>query len=662
MNFRFKVEEDKEEEFYLNGLSSYKYLRKISFAAQTFVLSCFLISCVGTIEDKNPEITKGASTDTLPITFEGVFEAVAIADTKIDVYFYPSNIEPKNVTYLISYDGLQNPISVPGTTLKTNHKGLLKYTVTGLNINTNYTFSVQAKDISGSISTSAAVYTEKTFENITGDFAGISNVRNLAGEDGRTSLRVEWPAARIEGNTFYPNEIDPNQYEIILLDAENLTPNAFDDDFFGEPNRKKYYVAGSKVSHQINGLSPGTKYYVRVRTIHQGFVDYGADVDYKKEENSNYILAQTLSDDASNVEVDLTTFNVDILSLNSATLAWEGAEGPLVEYRVYYRNMDDGGLPWSSFRTSRNTVCDGEDGTYPEWRCKKLDFTETSTKLADLEPLADYEMIAVICMTTGCEYSNSIEYENQSPYTIFPGIANFSGINEIEQPKYYWSVDEVYLKIASPDFSSGAIDGLLVEAKARTADDGPVNNTILNHPTAGNPSNLNVDNFDYTSDDTITVTGVQTDSDEQYCFSVLPFIYNEGVVQISRDGEVTRCVTPTVALPDEEQFEGLNFSTTIPDTSTNTISLNWSAPEGGIYDKFRIFIRDSSGGETFEFSDAVNPLNTDYVMVEVPYGTTSYTFSFLPDGVYTIGVLPYYSNNMEYAPYNSNIYTFDTDD
>ncbi len=635
---------------------------KILASAQVLVLMLGLFSCVGTIEDKNPEITKGASTETVPISFEGVLEAVAIADTKIDVYFYPATLEPKNVTYLISYDGLENPIAVPGTTLTTNHKGLLKYTVTGLNINTKYTFSVQAKNETGSVSTSATVFTEKTFSNITGDFAGISNVRNLAGEDGRTSLRVEWPAARIEGNTFYPKEVDPNQYEIILLNAENLTPNAFDDDFFGEPNRKVFYVAGSKVSHQINGLSSATKYFVRVRTIHQGYVDYGANIDYKKEQNSNYILAQTLSDDTSSVDVDLTTFEVDILSLNSAALSWEGAEGPLIEYRVYYRNLDDGGLSWSAFRTSRSDICDGEDITYPEWGCKKIEFSETSTKLADLDPLADYEIIPVICMTSTCEYANSIEYEHNSPYTIFPGIASFSGISDIEQARYYWAVDEIYLNISSPDMSKGALDGLLVEVKARTADDGPVYDTILNHPTASNTSNLTVDSFDYESDETIVISGVSTESSEQYCFSVLPFIYNEGVVQLSRDGEVTKCITPSVSLPSEEEFEGLNFSITIPDTSTNTVSLGWGAPEGGVYDKMRIFIREASGGESFEFSDATLLSNTDYVMVEVPYGTTSYTFSFLPDGIYKIGILPYYSNNGEYAPYNSNIYVFDTDD
>ena len=587
---------------------------------------------------------------------------MSIADTKIEVFFYPATIEPKNVTYLISYDGLSEPIAIPGTTLTTNYKGLLKYTVTGLNINSNYTFNVQAKDIDGNISTSTAVFTASTFDNITADFSGIGSIRNLSGEDGRTSLRVEWPSAKILGNTFYPNEIDPNQYEITVLNAENLTPNAFDDDFFGEPNRKIFYVAGSKVSHQINGLAQGTKYFIRVRAIHEGFLDYGADIDYLREENSNYLLGQTLSDDASNIEVDLSSFSLDILSLNSAALSWAGAEGPVVEYRIYYRNVDDGGLPWSSFRTSRSEVCDGPDSNYPEWSCKRLEYTETDTKLADMESLADYDVYPVICLTSSCAYADSLEYENQSPYTMYPGIASFSGVTSIDQPKYYFAVNEVYLNYSAPEFSTGALDGLLVEAKARTEEDGPVYDTILNHPTATNTSNLSVDNFDYQTDTVIAVSGVSTSASEQYCFSIIPYIFNEGVVQLSRDGEVTQCITPSISLPSELEFEGINFSTTIPDQATNKVDLNWTAPEGGVYDKFRIFIRDATGGEAFNFEDAVLPGNTDYVMVEVPYGTTSYSFPFLPDGIYKIGILPYYSNTGEYSPYNTSIYTFDTGD
>ncbi len=621
-----------------------------------------LPSCVGTIEDKNPEITKGASADATPIKFEGVYEAVGIADTKIEVFFYPATLEPKNVTYLISYDGLSEPIAVPGTTLTTNYRGLLKYTVTGLSINSKYTFNVQAKDNDENISTSTAVFSASTFENSTADFSGIGSIRNIAGEDGRTALRVEWPAAKILGTTFYPNEIDPYQYQIVVLNAENLTPNAFDDEFFGEPNRKVFYVAGNKVSHQINGLVAGTKYYIRVRAEHEGYLEFGADVDYLKEMNSNYLLGQTLSDDASNVEVDLSSLAVEVLSLNSVSLEWAGAEGPVVEYRIYYRNVEDGGLPWSSFKTSRSEVCDGPDATYPEWSCKRLDYTVNKTKIADLESLGDYDIYPVICLTSSCAFSDSIEYENSSPYTMFPGIANFSGITSIDQPKYYFAVNEVYLNFSAPEFSTGAIDGILVEVKARTEEDGPVYDTILNHPSISNSSNLSVDNFDYQTDTVVSISGVSIGASEQYCFSLIPYIFNEGVVQFSRDGEVTECISPTISLPSELEFEGINFSTTIPVPLTNTITLNWTAPEGGVYDKFRIFIRDSSGGEAFNFEDAVDSASSDYVMVEVPYGTTSYTFSFLPNGIYKIGILPYYSNNDDYSPYNTSIYTFDTGD
>lgn len=641
-------------------VSSHQFIQKALKMLQIIFVGISMFSCVGTIQDKNPKVTKGATADTSPIKFDGIFEAKAIADSKIDVFFFPSSMEPKEVTYLISYDGISNPISVPGTTLTTNYRGLLKYTVTGLNINTTYSFSVQAKNVKGEVSTSSAIYSEKTFSNITADFAGIGNVRNLAGEDGRTALRIEWPAARSEGGTFTPAELDPKDYEIVLLNADHLTPSSFDDDFFGEPYRKVSTVDGKKISHQVNGLTAGTKYFIRVRAIHYG---PGGDdsIEDRKEENSNYVLAQTLSDDSSDVDVNLSRFEVDILSLNSVGLEWEAASGPLVEYRVYYRNVDTAGLAWSSYRTSRSDSCDGEDPVYPEWGCKKLNFDETSTKLADLEPLANYEIIPVICMTSVCSYPDSIEYEHNSPYTIFPGIAEFAGINEIEHAKYYWATDEVYIKLNSIDNSSGAIDGLLVEAKARSSDEGPSFNTILNHPSVANNSNLSIDSFDFESDDTIVVSGLSLTSAEQYCFSVLPFIYNKDVVQISREGEVVKCIALSVTLPDTEEFSGLNLSITSPGNTENSVSLFWEEPSAGVYDRFRIFIKNTES-EDFSFAEAMNYESNDYTMIEVPYGTTRYTFSSLPDGEYGIGILPYYSNNDEYSPFNLNIYTFDTDD
>ena len=48
----------------------YSLINTVMTAALTLVL---LSSCVGTIEDKNPEITKGASADSVPIKFVGVY-------------------------------------------------------------------------------------------------------------------------------------------------------------------------------------------------------------------------------------------------------------------------------------------------------------------------------------------------------------------------------------------------------------------------------------------------------------------------------------------------------------------------------------------------------------------------------------------------------------
>jgi len=644
--------------------------RFIFLRASTIVgiLLSIFTSCIGTIEDKNPRITKGASTDVRPISFEGIHSAVAIADTKIDVFFMPSTLDKKDATYLISYDGLINPISIPGTTLVADYRGLLKYTVRGLEINTNYTFSVQVRNSKGNVSTSNAVYTEQTFSNVTADFNGISNVRNLSGDDGRTSLRIEWPSARTEGNTFYPKELDPNQYEIILLNADKLQPNSFDDNSFGEPNRKVFYVASNKVSHQVNGLAKDTKYYVRVRAIHQGYIDYGADVDYKKEQNSNYILAATLSDDAADIDYDPESFNLEILSQNSVEITWNAASGPFSHYRVYYRNRSDDGLNWDNFKTSSGGLkCDGPVTGYTEWFCKKLDFSKTSAKIADLIPRANYDFVLVICITNECTFPKFLEFKSDNPYTINPGLASFDGIIEIEQPKYYWAVDEVYIKVTPPDLSSGSIDGLIVELLGRSIGS-PSTDTYLNHPTVASTfTDITVDSFDYTVDETITINGLDPNSSEQYCFIVLPYVYTDGEIVVNRTGQVRKCINPTIALPTEAQFDGVDSSKTFPDTATNSVAVGWTKPDGGIYDYMRIFIRESSGGGVFSFADATNPLSSnysDYVMVQVPYGeeNTSYTFSFLPNGIYQIGVIPYYSNDDLYSSGIGNIYTFDTDD
>lgn len=634
-----------------------------------FIVFSLLFSCVGTVEDKNPETTKGASAPDVPLQFEGIFDAVAIAPDKVDVFFFPGTGNPTELTYIVNYDGSPIPSTFPATTLRADYRGLLKATIEGLTINTSYTFSVQVKNQKGQVSSNNFTQTVRTFSNITCDFNGIARVGNLSGDEGRNALRVEWPEARREGSDFVKKPIDPDQYEIIALDADSLTPAAFDDDFFGEPERKRVLVDGKKISHQMNGLQPGTKYFIRVRCIHSDFANFAASETYKREENSDYILGETLSDDLSSIDVDLTDFNVNpaegAAGLNAFDVSWGPAEGAFSEYRIYYRNIEntiDNPGPWSSFKASKNDVCSGEEPSTPGWYCKKVSFSKNTVTLADLDTLAEYEVVGVICLTSDCGSGNFIEYTNGSPYRTFPGLASFSGVTSIEPPNSVYDLSTFYLNYTPPDLNSGAADGLLIELKARPP---LVDDTFLNHPTETNISDLTYESFDYTQDSTVPVSGIEEGGDP-YCFSMLPFIYDATEptgVSIDREGEVVRCLTLTYEAPNAIQFSGLNVSSSFLDSASNSATLVWDSPTGGQYDRFIVFVKLDGTPGTFSFSDATNsasPNYDDYYKVEVPYGSNTYFLGFLPEGTYQIGILTFFGQADLFSEFNSNIINFDT--
>ena len=646
----------------------YSYKKKSPLIKVIFLglLMC-LISCVGTVEDKNPDITKGATAPDVPFIFEGIFDAIAIAPDKVEVYFFPSAGNSTELTYVVNYDGSPVPSTFPATTLRIDYRGLLKATVKNLTVNTNYSFSVQVRNNEGRTSSNNLSQTARTFTNVTCDYNGIGNVRNLSGDEGRNALLVEWPEARREGSEFVKKPIDPDQYEIIALNADNLTPAAFDDEFFGEPDRKKVIVDGSKISHQLNGLQAGTKYYIRVRCIHADFANFSSSASYKREENNNYFLAETLSDDLSNINVDLSGFSVvpsgGAAGLNSFDVSWSPAEGAFAEYRIYYRNIEninDNPAPWSSFKAAKNDICNGEEPSNPGWFCKKISFNESSTTLSDLDSLAEHEVVGLVCLNSICDTGNFLEYANDSPYRTYPGLANFSGITAIDPPQSVFDLSTFYLNFNPPDLNSGAADGLLIELKERLP---YTEDLIINHPFEPNITNLVTGNFDYTQDIIVPISGIEEGGDP-YCFSMLPFVYDSSEpsgVSVSREGEVVRCKTLQYEPPNLAEFSGLNPSATFLDNITNSATLVWDTPSGGQYDRFIIFVKQTPG--LFSFSDAtdiLHPNYSDYYRIEVPIGQSSYFLGFLDEGTYQIGALTYFGQIDRFSDYNQNIITFDT--
>lgn len=615
-----------------------------------------LCSCVGTVEDKNPLTTKGAAAKTTPLTFEGIFQATPIAHDKVDVFFYPAVGDPRSFTYFIYYDGASQPITIPGATLRTDYRGLLKTTISNLQIGTTYSFNVQAQDENENRSTNTLTQTATTFTNQTANFSGVAVVRNLSGADGRNALRVEWPEAERIGSVFSPKEVDPVQYEITVVDGDQLTPAAFDDISIGEPNRRIVYVSDSKIAHNVEGLKSGTKYYIRVRAIHYGFSQNSANISYKREANSNYYLAQTLSDQLGDIDVDLSVYNVNpsagSAGLTAFDVSWDPARAAFQEYRVYYHQVGDGS-PWSSFQFSRHDVCNGPDANEPQWSCKRVNYDLSNTVVTDLQPFKNYEVVTVICLNSDCLPAESIAYYHNSPYRTEPGVAPFGGIEEIELAKNYWAIDELYLKITPPDLSAGVMDGILVELLTRSD---VAADTILNHPQTSQNSGYSVSNFNFATDDTIVVNGINPFSAEQYCFRLIPYVWDNGVVDEKRSGVVDTCITAEIKAPSVEEFTGLKLDSISADAITDSISLAWDPPTAGIYNKYVLFVRINAG--VFNFGDAINPANPDYVRIEIPYGQTSYNINFLPNGTYSFGVLTYYDLTDEYSIFNGNSFTF----
>lgn len=615
----------------------------------------FTVSCVGTVEDKNPDLTKGLTLGGGKISFDGIYDARAIANDKVEIYFYPSSVDARNVTYLISYDGLDVAKSVPGANLRPDYRGLLKYTVTGLEINNEYAFTVQAKNETGVVSSSTSVRKAKTFGNQTANFLGIGTVKNLPGFDGRTALRIEWPAAERIGSVFLPKEQDPVQYEIILLDADVATPVAFDDTSFVEPFRKVVFVNGTKISHQVNGLQPNTKYYIRVRAIHDGVNTYGDDPNYLAEKNNSYQLAATLSDDISSIDIDTSSFGIEIPrgqeGIYSLISTWKAAKGSFDHYRIYYKPSVSGSA-WSFYKSGRDEVCNGEETNDSSWYCKEISFEKETYTITDLIPFTEYDIHLVVCGTKTCELSDMVEFDSNPPYKTNPGHVNFGGIEEIEGAKFYWSLNEIYLKMTPPDLNTGVADGILVELKERLS--GPTEDTFLNHPTIPSGLDLAVVNFDYKSATEVTVSGVSLSENEPYCFALVPYYIDAGNLVENRSNVVTKCILPRVEAPTSDQFPGL--SNAVLDGSTNTWTLNWLAPLGGVYSGFSIFVRTDGGN--FLFSEA-KAGDANYVRVNLPYGATSYQIPFLGAGTYKAGVLTYYNDGVTeyFSEPNTNVQT-----
>ena len=298
--------------------------------------------CVGTVKDADPITTKASSsTDSSVQDYPGINSATAISDSRVEISFPPVLGDSDNIAYVIRYGGQLLSTYVQAASLRPDYRGLLRYTVSGLQADSQYDFNVQARNIStGAESTNSSSKTARSFSNATARFSGITQARNLSGANGLNGIEVFWNEAEVRGGTVNKDEIDPIEYQITVIDGTSLNPGNMNDASFSEPVRKIFSVNPSKRSAIVNGLTQGRKYYVQVRAIHYGYSLNSSDSTYKLEQNTNYLEISTYSDDIANLDFDNSSFSTSFPEgaggLYSLIGNWTSPVGNFDHYRIYY--------------------------------------------------------------------------------------------------------------------------------------------------------------------------------------------------------------------------------------------------------------------------------------------------------------------------------------
>ena len=115
--------------------------------ALTWMFSLF--SCVGTIEDVDPQTTHGRTTGSTTLFYYGIRSAETVAHDKIEIVFPSATGDVgRELTYIVQYDGGVTPYFFKSIDLqdKRDSTGNFKVTIKDLEVNTEYIFSVQIKN------------------------------------------------------------------------------------------------------------------------------------------------------------------------------------------------------------------------------------------------------------------------------------------------------------------------------------------------------------------------------------------------------------------------------------------------------------------------------------------------------------------------------------
>lgn len=605
-----------------------------------------ITGCVGTVQDAKQSYSRVNDIPESPLDFAGILNAVPISDTRIEVFFYAATGGSGKYTYDIIVGNSPFPISLPSDILKPDYKGMLKYTLSGLDRLSTYVIKVEVRDRdSNAQSNSKMSRTVTTFENEVADFGGISSAANTPGQDGKDSIKVRWTPARSSGGLTKQNW-DPKTYEIILVDAEKLTPNDMDVASYGPAQGRYVYGINHDNSvneHIVRGLPSQTKFYVRMRAIHYGSVNDVYNPRKRSELNTNYVTIATLSDSLADMDFQPDSFSVALApgeqGLNAITTSWLAAKGVFDHYRLYYSEKN-GGVASGSFPD----VCLSPLLSPPAATifCKRVDFKSVGTPITGLKPYTEYEITLVLCADTECSPTHRlIAPQNPQLYrtiTTDPTTPNFNGVKEIITARNLDELGNLFLSYDAPNFSSGYFDGLVLKMR-RTVDGSDLDIEITQNtiPVYHAP-------YNFLTDSLIAVRGIDYLAPEPYCFTLYPFKWEtDGLAKREFPNNIWKCVNPKPEAATTAQFSGFTSGY----GEGNTVSLSWDLPKAGVFTHYELFWRKLSGAN-FNWGDAIAQAGnnfdfTNYGRALIDSDQTNVILDGFPNGEYTFGIITFFT-------------------
>ncbi len=408
------------------------------------MMSLFLVSCVGTIED-NGEVDKSTVNDPVQdFAFSGIESGLWVSNTKASVRFRPAVGGSGNFRYQLQDEGGNVLTADNGGNMVKDSNGLYHLTTSGFPSGTTHRLLVRAIDIDRDVADTNSIYYEINLpSDLYPDFDGIDRCEPFPGGNGQNQLNVFWNKGGIYPNGLFGNlPHSVGSYRIYYCEKSEGT----DCLETSSPQRGVMTILNATQEQAtVAGLSANTDYYFRVTAVTEGDP---ADPTSQLEEN-NIEFSECKTQIASGPIVFSGIEDVILANgengINEATAHWSPATGGYVGYKLFYHPVIDANSTFNYLDPNIQSIT-------------ILDPLAISQAMIGLDSFTYHAFLMKACPDLigdpTCGAGNDangtfIIKQTKPPIAVFAGIDNAT--NDVTNPS------NVYLNFVPADTSTGGI-------------------------------------------------------------------------------------------------------------------------------------------------------------------------------------------------------------